>query len=180
MAIDHLQQVIRMLDLRPMAHASPEAWSRHEAAIGGVELPADYKEFVDACGPCQVNGKVHIGHPATARWNLTEKVIGVREAFRRYDWADLPTAVLDGPGSLTPLASSDEGHQIFLWQSPPDAPGPAIVVHVGDGECVVHPMGFSEWMHRFLLGEHMLGEDSAYDYTAGLGTEDPFIEPLPL
>ncbi|GAA3018067.1 hypothetical protein GCM10020229_31680 [Kitasatospora albolonga] len=79
-----------------------------------------------------------------------------------------------GAMSLVPITSTDRGEYVFLAPLP-DRTGQRICAAEHDGSWYEYRMSFSEWLHRYLVGEDMVGPNSAV-FHPGPG----LLEPLPM
>jgi hypothetical protein len=164
---DYLSLLKGMLGDPRSPHDSREAWGRIESSLE-VELPYDYKEFIDRYAPVRVNGHLHFDHAADPRWNLGEWVSSTIEAYKDLDWVDLtaPRFISEGPEfggpeGLIPVFGSDRGECVFLSRIPEKGKW-QVVVYVGDDDDFYeYDMGFSEWLYRYLIGEDMNGPNSS-------------------
>ncbi|WP_354405877.1 SMI1/KNR4 family protein [Streptomyces sp. PvP037] len=151
----------------PMRYRNVLAWSRLERGLG-VSLPAEYKEIVDGYAPVEINGHLHLMHPATRRWNLAEKIRSTSEAWSQVEWdedepegdpreslgvSELSFGDADG---LIPIASTNRGETIFYAPKGGQGAG-TLFVENGEGEFSEYSMGFAEWLWRWLKGEEVTG-----------------------
>lgn len=166
---DYWAKVLMMLGPGEQRFANPAAWDELERRFGS-ELPEDYREFIDAYAPIQLNMHLYFHHPATSSWNLGTWIGDTAEAYKRIDWSeticpDFPEGnpVFGVPGGLIPVAGSDKGEDVFLINK--EAADWRVCVYVGsDDEFYSYAMGFSEWLYRYLIGEDMTGPNSASFY----------------
>ncbi|MFE2068735.1 SMI1/KNR4 family protein [Streptomyces sp. NPDC059467] len=164
---NHVERVLEMLGEPSWRYRDPEAWRTLESELG-TALPADYKEIVDAYAPVQVNGHLFLGHPATERWNLAERMRRMSRAWAQVEWdegepegdprvslgtSDLIFGTADG---LIPIRDTDRGEQIFY--APRGAQGQgSLFVEDGEGEFFEYSFSFAEWLYLWLTGEEVTG-----------------------
>ncbi|MFF0753040.1 hypothetical protein [Streptomyces sp. NPDC004267] len=188
---DHLQAVFDMLGPAENRYDDAAAWLRLEQQIGR-SLPEDYKAIVDAYAPVQLNGHLSLSaHPACAWRNLAEEMRSDAEGWsewRAWESDDLepdadPRLICNRPqitfgtaDGLIPLASTDQGAAVFLAPEVHGHPD-GIVVQGSEGDWAGHPMGFAEWLYRYLIGEEMAGWDSAVFYPGPVRLEYLPTEP---
>ncbi|MGW0313314.1 SMI1/KNR4 family protein [Streptomyces flavidovirens] len=166
---EYLDSVFRMLGAPKSAETDDSAWRDIEQRFGLV-LPGDYKAFIDAYAPVVLNWHLHFDHPASERWNLGVWMQETVEAYEGLEWDDLSSASFAdggpsfGSGGLIPAMGSDRGECVFL--SPGDGEDEwRIVVYVGsDDDFYEYPMGFGEWLYRYLMGEEVAGPNSSAFY----------------
>ncbi|MDX3771532.1 MULTISPECIES: SMI1/KNR4 family protein [unclassified Streptomyces] len=169
---DYLTATMNMLGPPANHYADPSAWTRLHEELG-AELPADYKEIVDAYAPILLNWHLHLSHPATERFNLIAWIRTTAQAWAEVPWdntdPDEDPRLLFGlerlefgtKGGLWPITSTDRGETVFL------APGtdiPWLLVEDGEGGWSQYRISFAEWLHRYLIGEDMAGPNSSAFY----------------
>ncbi|MEU0739733.1 SMI1/KNR4 family protein [Streptomyces sp. NPDC006134] len=174
MKTTYVMRVLAVLGEPPRRYQAGSAWHELEHELG-VSLPADYKEIVDGYAPVQINGHLNLLHPATDRWNLIEDIRRTSEAWSQIDWDDVepegdPRVALEVPellfgvaDGLIPIASTDRGESIFY--APRGRSGLGVLfVENGEGEFFEYPMGFAEWLWRWLAGEEVTGPGGSAFY----------------
>ncbi|HEX6434101.1 MAG TPA: SMI1/KNR4 family protein [Gemmatimonadales bacterium] len=170
-----------MLGEPPTRYRDPDAWRKLEDGLG-ADLPADYKEIVDAYAPLHLNRHLYLSHPATERWNLGDWIRSTAESWSEIDWdsvepegdprASLGTQELlfgtaDG---LIPIATTDRGETLFFA---PRGGGEGGVLFVeSEGEFFEYSMTFSEWLYRWLIGEDVAGPNSSAFYPGPVALQD--------
>ncbi|MFB8237576.1 SMI1/KNR4 family protein [Kitasatospora purpeofusca] len=168
--------------------ARADAWTALEAEIG-TEFPEDYKAVVDAYAPIQINGHLHLSHPATERWNLGKKIRETSRACAELDWdredwvepeesirvvLDLQEVRFGTKDGLVPITGTDRGEYIFLAPRS-DRTGHRICAVDHEGCWYEYRMSFSEWLYRYLVGEDMVGPNSSAFYSGPV-----LLRPLPM
>jgi hypothetical protein len=170
-----------MLGDPPMRYRDPDAWRKLENELG-TDLPADYKEIVDAYAPLHLNRHLYLSHPATERWNLGNWIRSTAESWSGIDWDSAepegdPRASLGveeltfgTAGGLIPIATTDRGDTIFF------APGGGfeggVLFVENEGEFFEYSMTFSEWLYRWLIGEDVTGPNSSAFYPGPVALQD--------
>ncbi|WP_171110466.1 MULTISPECIES: SMI1/KNR4 family protein [Streptomyces] len=154
-------------------YAQPSAWSA-STPISADGLPPDYRVIVDAYAPIQLNGHLYLSHLATERWNLAQWIRDTIHAWSEVPWDELDLDADEDPrrlfgleelsfgtrNGLWPIACTDRGETIFL-----DAAADATRLVVNYGETwAEHRLSFTEWLHRYLIGEDMTGPNSSAFY----------------
>jgi hypothetical protein len=170
---DYLDAVMAMLGPAQNRYANPAAWERLHAELG-LQLPPDYQVVVDAFAPVKINGHLYLSHPATERWNLGQEIRSNVKAWSEVPWDDLdldadedPRELLGldvlrfgTPDGLWPIASTDRGETLFLIAA---ADTSRLVVNY-DESWAEHRVSFAEWLYRYLIGDDMMGPNSAVLY----------------
>ncbi|BFO16615.1 hypothetical protein SHKM778_30030 [Streptomyces sp. KM77-8] len=187
LAADYMTRLSAVLGEAPMRYFSVVAWSELEHALG-VSFPADYKEIVDGYAPVEINGHLHLMHPATRRWNLAEWIRGTSEAWSQVEWdegepegdpqeslgvSELRFGVADG---LIPIASTNRGEVIFYAPKGGQGAG-TLFIENGEGEFFEYFMGFAEWLWRWLIGEEVTGPGGAAYYPGPVALRDLPMNP---
>ncbi|OKK14199.1 hypothetical protein AMK33_02630 [Streptomyces sp. CB02400] len=157
-----------------MRYRDAVAWRRLERDLR-VSLPTEYKEIVDGYAPVEINGHLHLMHPATRRWNLAEKIRSTSEAWSQVEWDEdepegdpreslgvfeLRFGDADG---LIPIASTNRGETIFYAPKGGQGAG-TLFVENGEGEFFEYSMGFAEWLWHWLNGEEVTGPGGSACY----------------
>ncbi|OSP43354.1 hypothetical protein B7767_10590 [Streptomyces sp. 13-12-16] len=170
----YMARLLAVLGEPPMRYRDAVAWSRleHDLRVG---FPAEYKEIVDGYAPVEINGHLHLMHPATRRWNLAEKVRSTSEVWSQVEWdegepegdpreslgvSELYFGDADG---LIPIASTNRGETIFYASKGGQGAG-TLFVENGEGEFFEYSMGFAEWLWRWLNGEEVTGPGGSACY----------------
>ncbi|WP_044371742.1 SMI1/KNR4 family protein [Streptomyces noursei] len=132
----------------------PAPWVALEQELG-VELPADFREVVDAYGSIEINKQLYLKHPAGhLLHSLGEEIRKDLEFWREEDMAEfLPSPVGANPGELIPVASATTGEAVFL-RVPDDSSSPwRVVVQEFDSPAwTCYEMTFGEWLLAYLNG----------------------------
>ncbi|MGW3242642.1 hypothetical protein [Streptomyces sp. NPDC001070] len=126
----------------------PAPWIELEQELG-IEFPADFREIVNAYGSIEVNGQLHLKHPAGhLLHSLGRKIREDIEFWREEDMAEfLPGRAGADPGELIPVASATTGEHVFLrgWTDDDkderylrDRDAMAVVTHRTGTECKVY------------------------------------------
>ncbi|MFJ9847206.1 SMI1/KNR4 family protein [Kitasatospora sp. NPDC101155] len=158
-----------------------EAWDRLRAIMGepvytparvpwelapaelGVQLPSDYRAFVDLYGAVSLNGEWGVNTPTKhssayrspgglAGWRF-ESDNGFREQVEGEDefWDQDPTPVFPDPGGLLPWGrNSNHNHCCWLTTDPDPDKWPVAVFY--DGELDHFDGGFAEFVATVLTG----------------------------
>ncbi|MEY2249117.1 hypothetical protein AB8A21_40400 [Streptomyces sp. BF23-18] len=186
---DYLQAVFAMLGPKEERLSDPAAWLRLEEEVGRA-LPADYKQIVDAYAPVQINGHLYLHHPASEWFNLAEHIRSTSATWAESAWESYVTEPEDDPRvfcnlpqlsfgtaeGLIPLASTDQGGQVFA-ATQVHGTSAGVVVQGSEGDWAGHAMTFAEWLYRYLVGEEMIGWDSAVFYPGSVLLEYLPTEP---
>ncbi|MDG5808910.1 hypothetical protein P9869_41060 [Streptomyces ossamyceticus] len=173
---DYLQAVLTMLGPGDGRLVDPAAWLRLEEELGRA-LPTDFKRIVDSYAPVQINGHLALSHPVSQLFNLGEDIRSMSAMWAESAWESYVTGPDDDPRvfcslphlsfgtakGLIPLAATDQGAAVFGSPQVHGFPD-GVVVQGAEGDWVGHPMTFSEWLYRYLIGEEMAGWDSAVFY----------------
>lgn len=142
----------------------------------GIELPADFREIVNAYGSIQINSQLHLEHPAThLLQSLRKTVTGDLETWREEDMAEfLPSPVGANPGELVPVAIAVTGEAIFL-RAPegPSLPWRLVVQEFDSPAWTLHEMTFRERFPAYLQGRNVTL------CSRNFAPDGPFYEPLP-
>ncbi|MBT1094216.1 SMI1/KNR4 family protein [Streptomyces sp. Tu102] len=158
------------------------AWRKLESDLG-VELPTDYKEIVDAYAPVQINGHLHLSHPATERWNLGERIRRTSEAWSQIEWDEgepegdprvslgAPDLLFGTKDGLIPIAGTDRGEEIFYAPSGGQGAG-SLFIENGDGEFFEYGFSFAEWLYLWLVGEEVTGPGGSAFYPGPVALRD--------
>lgn len=134
--------------------SDPAPWAELKREFG-IELPADFREIVDAYGSIEVNKQLYLQHPAGhLLHSLGECIRKDFELWREEDMAEfLPGPVGANPGELIPVASATTGEAVFL-RVPDDSSLPwRVVVQEFDSPAwTLYEMTFSDWLLDYLKG----------------------------
>ncbi|WP_245173463.1 SMI1/KNR4 family protein [Streptomyces aureus] len=155
---DYLQAVFAMLGPKEDRFFEPAAWLRLEKEIGRA-LPADYKQIVDAYAPVQINEHLYLHHPASEWFNLAEHVRSTSASWTESAWesyvtependprifCNLPQLSFGTSEGLIPLASTDQGGQVFAATKVLGISA-GVVVQGSEGDWAGHAMTFAEWL----------------------------------
>lgn len=178
----YMARLLTVLGEPSMRYCDAMAWSRLERDLR-VSLPEEYKEIVDGYAPVEINGHLHLMHPATRRWNLAEKVRSTSEVWSQVEWdegepegdpreslgvSELRFGDSDG---LIPVASTNRGETIFYASKGGQGAG-TLFVENGEGKFFEYSMGFAEWLWRWLIGEEVTGPGGAAYYPGPVALRD--------
>ncbi|GAA1916604.1 hypothetical protein GCM10009716_27220 [Streptomyces sodiiphilus] len=169
-----LSRVLEMLGPASGAGEDVYAWERLESELG-FGFPEDYRKIIDSYAPVMLNHHLYLHHPATSRWNLGESIERSATAFSEVDWEDVgvewdPRGALGleklefgTPRGLVEIAGSDRSEVVF-WAPSLDWPRGRIFCLWGMEGFYEYRFTFSEWLYRYLVGEDMIGPNSAAFY----------------
>ncbi|WP_411069634.1 SMI1/KNR4 family protein [Streptomyces sp. cmx-4-25] len=133
-------------------------WEELERDLG-VELPADFREIVDAYGSVLVNNQLYMRHPAPhLLHDLRTNVRGDLEFWREEDMAEfLPGPAGGGPGEVIPVASATTGEAVFLRvPDGPAQPWRVVVQEMDSPSWTLYEMTFGEWLLAYLKGRNVM------------------------
>lgn len=186
---DYLEAVINMIGPARNRDTDPAAWLKLENELGRA-LPAGYKAIVDAYGPCQINHHLYLDRPSDGWRDLGTWIRRISELWsqeqvvREGTEPHLDPRVICGLSQVTfgaaegliPVASTDQGHIVFLA---PQVHGVAdgLVVMNREGDWAGYSLPFAEWLYRYLIGEEMGGWNSAVFYPGPVHLEYLPTEP---
>ncbi|GAB2881326.1 hypothetical protein GCM10022245_15560 [Streptomyces mayteni] len=170
-----MHPLLSMLGEGRSTYADPQAWRRLEEELGAA-LPGDFKKIIDLYGPVQLNGHLFLHHPASERWNLGERIKSSSEAFSEVPWGEIE---FEGDGDprgslgirelefgtaagLVPAIGNDRGEEVFLAKGAVREKWRVFIMR--DDEWYEFDMDFSEWLYRYLIGEDVMGSNSAAFY----------------
>ncbi|WP_438319746.1 SMI1/KNR4 family protein (plasmid) [Streptomyces sp. HUAS TT3] len=162
---DYLRAVIDMIGPSDDRRTDAAAWLRLEGELGR-SLPADYKAIADRYGACQINHHLYLDRPAVGWRDLGTWMRGIsqlwsqEEVVRQGVEPDLDPRVICGLPDITfgtaqgliPLASTDQGHIVFLAPQVRGVPD-GIAVLNREIEWTGYALPFAEWLYRYLIGE---------------------------
>ncbi|WP_406505328.1 SMI1/KNR4 family protein [Streptomyces sp. NBC_00212] len=162
----YLESLFQMMGHYENVPSRTEEWREIEDEFA-LNLPLDFKKFIEGYAPVELNNRLRFKHPSTERRNLLCWMRETVEAFQECEWEEITAPSLDpkhlsfGNGGLVPLASTNGGEYLFLLARPGDA-APLLVVHVGDDDDFYeYDMSFAEWLYRYLADEEMAGPNSS-------------------
>lgn len=137
--------------------SDPAPWIELEQELG-VELPADFREIVDAYGSVSINGQLYLKHPAGHLLHSLVKDIRMDlEFWREEDMAEfLPSRAGAAPGEVLPVATATTGEAVFL-RVPDDSSSPwrVVVQEMDSPAWTLYEMTFSEWLLAYLKGRDL-------------------------
>ncbi|WP_329022315.1 SMI1/KNR4 family protein [Streptomyces sp. NBC_00690] len=173
--MEPLQRVFAMMGEPDARYADPDAWNRLEEELG-LALPEDYKTLVDGYAPIQVNGHLHLEHPAAPGLGLSSFMAQTVEAFTSITWDEdvlCPGFESTGPlfggeKGMVPLCSTDRGEYVFLAPKVDGEPGRLLTCDGDEQDFYEYRMSFGEWLSRYLTGDDMVGPHSAAFYPGPL------------
>ncbi|GLW69688.1 hypothetical protein Kpho02_19870 [Kitasatospora phosalacinea] len=134
---------------------------------------------VETHAPVTLNHHLVPTRPDTRFFDLAERLGPQIKGLEESDWDGAgvifrgATPTFGGPDGLIPVARTDRREGAFLVRSASSGDRHMAGV-VLDGRFVEYEMGFSEWLHRYLVGEDMFGPRSGVFHPGPL-----MIEALP-
>ncbi|MFF8955593.1 SMI1/KNR4 family protein [Streptomyces sp. NPDC014894] len=171
--MDDLQALFAMMGEPDGRHADPAAWEALEDELE-VVLPDDYKTFVDAYAPIQVNG-MHFDHPAapgTLLRFMKQTISTFQEVVFEEDVLcpgyESTGPLFGGAEGMTPLCQNDRGDYVFLAPAGKTEPCRILSCDADEQDFYGYRMSFSTWFRRYLDGDDMVGPDSSAHYPGPL------------
>ncbi|MEV6423666.1 SMI1/KNR4 family protein [Streptomyces sp. NPDC051662] len=155
--------------------SDPVPWIELEREFG-IEFPADFREIVNAYGSIEINGQLHLDHPADhLLHNLGRSIKENLELWRDEDMVEfLPSPAGSGPGELMPVATATTGEAVFLRvPDDPSSPWRVVVQEFDSPAWTLYEMTFSEWLLAYLKGRDVTL------CSRNLAPDGPFWEFLP-
>ena len=150
-----LERIIQILG-GPAFSAREDAGWDEKSQRTGVIFPEDFRAFVDAYGPGQVN-LVGFLHPASGRSTLYEEVLDTVDFLGPlFERGDLPAPLGWLEGQLLPFAHEVSGVELAFWVTAAPANDWHVCAFAG-GEFRDFECGFEEWLHRYLVGDELVG-----------------------
>ena len=134
--------------------ASRESWAEIEAILG-VQLPMDYKDFVDGYGDCIVAGHLYIPHPQGKErlvdW-IADEVSSLESLVAIAD--DLPDVVREQYSRFIPWGYHDWDGDTCYFLPPLDDEGWSVVVAFRQCHDVLIRKGsFADFLESVCSGE---------------------------
>ncbi|MFJ5231172.1 SMI1/KNR4 family protein [Kitasatospora sp. NPDC088391] len=170
-----LSEVRSLLGEPGVNRSYPEPWAEMEREFG-VELPADFREVVDAYGSVLINDQLYLEHPAgPLPHNLQKSVRDNLDFWEEEDSTEfLPGPVGAGPGELMPIATGRTSETVFLRvPAGPSSPWRVLVQEFDSFSWALYEMTFGEWLLAYLRGEDVMAGSRNF------GSDGAFYEPLP-
>ncbi|WP_344445620.1 SMI1/KNR4 family protein [Kitasatospora nipponensis] len=155
----------------------PGAWSQAEGTAG-TELPDDLKAITVAYAPVCLNHHLTLYHPSTSAFNLADHLKGELEQLNALDWfAEEGPAYhgsaprFGGPHGLLPIAVTDRRESLFIRRTE-SGEWICVTLSAFGGAFREFPMGFAEWLYRYLEGEEMFGPGTDVYYPGPVRIEE--------
>ncbi|MGE7434479.1 SMI1/KNR4 family protein [Kitasatospora sp. NPDC001175] len=137
--------------------ARPKDWPAVARRLG-IELPWDYREFIDTIGGGHLDDHLYVLEPdcANENYDLADNIEERAEALEYlWDGSEDPPAQLDEPGArLIAWASTDNGEFLYWLARPGQHPDDwTVMVNEARGDWWEHfDLGFAEFLLSTLAG----------------------------
>ncbi|GAB3955632.1 hypothetical protein [Streptomyces sparsus] len=176
MVHDYSDSIREVLGSPDYLFANLNTWDNFERRIGFI-FPPDYKSFVDAYGPVVIKGHLYVEHPAVEFRGMVDRFAQMIDDFEEQEWvpeehqfgAEGPR--FGKPGGLYPLLSTDRGERLFSKTDANNVHDYLVAYDGSEDEFFEYYIPFSEWLYRYVIGQDMIGPDSANSYPGPIKLE---------